>query len=472
VEITVYHSFRIYTWDLGIFNQALWNTLHGRLLYYTAEPLYTKTGCFLGAHFSPIVLFALPFYAVYPTGDTLLVLSTLLVAVGALPAYEIAKLLLKNEKAAVILGIFYLLYPSLQGVTLSGFSPESFMGTIFLFIAYYLLKADYKKLALALSLGLITHESAVPVIAFIAIYGMLYYRSFKTKGFKVSLIILAICIPYFFFAQYMRTYFGWTGQPSLWREWSLMGATGTPDLPFKIIMNPMGAWRSLTFDGAQKVLYALILFLPALFLPLLGWQGLIPAVPYLLISFFSSYSIYYSVEGHYGAFVAPFVFMGLIHGIIWLQKNRRLNISELKLVKLALLTCIILLSILLPLSYSQYEIFAIHKEHNNIVYNFIASIPQNASVLTQSNIFPHLANRPDAYTIPSPMWGDRYKKIGKEILQNLSKVEVKYVLLDFNSESYYASAAELIESDFIAPSGNRYRLIDAKDGVVLFCLKI
>jgi len=471
VAITLYHSFRIFTWDLGIFNQAFWNTLHGRFLYYTADiSIYTKTGCFLAAHFSPILLLVLPFYAICPTAETLLVISTLVVAIGALPAYEIANFFLKNEKVAVMLGIFYLLYPPLQGVTLSGFSPQSFAGTLFLFIVYYLIKGDFKKLALVVPLGLMTHEASVPVIAFIAIYGMLYHKSAKNKGFQASLVILAICVPYFFFAQNMKIFFGWTGQPSLWHEWAFIGATGTTDLPFKILLNPTGAWTALTFDGAAKLLYIIFLLLPVLFLPLLGLRELIPAFPYLFISFFSSYRLYYSLEGHYAAFVAPFVFVGLIHGIMRLRGKLRLNFSVSKLTKLVLLTNVILLIVLLPLVYSKFEVFKINEEHNNVIRSFVLRIPQNVSVLTQSNIFPHLSNRPDAYTIPPPTWGYEYTQVGKEVLRNLTRTDVKYVLLDFKSEPPYFSAADLIYTNFIVPNG-RYSLLDAKDGVVLFCLK-
>jgi uncharacterized membrane protein len=90
---------------------------------------------------------------------------------------------LKNKKSAVILGIFYLLYPPLQGVTLSGFSPEPFAVTLFLFVILYMVRSDFKKLALAVTLGLITHEASSDVITFIALYGMLYHRSIKTRGF-------------------------------------------------------------------------------------------------------------------------------------------------------------------------------------------------------------------------------------------------------------------------------------------------
>ncbi len=472
VEIILYRSFRIFTWDLGIFNQAFWNTLHGRLLYYTADiGIYTTTGCYLAAHFSPILLLILPFYAIWPSGEILLIIGTFAVAVGALPAYSIANYFLKNEKLAVILGVFYLLYPPLQGITLSGFSPESLMGTLFLFIVCYLVKADFKKLAIVVPLGLMAHEASIPVITFIALYGMFHYRSAKSRGFQASLIILVTCTLYFFIAQYGRVFFGWTGQQSLWHEWAPLGATGTTDLPFKILQNPIGAGQALVSDGAAKLSYIALLLLPALFLPLLGLRGLIPAFPFLFIAMFSSYRLYYSLEGHYAAFVAPFIFLSFLHGLIRLQRRPRLKIPVFKLVKLALLVTVASLVILLPLVYSQYQVFNADGEKNNVIRDFISRIPQNASILTQSNIFPHVSSRPDAYTIAPPIWSPEYERVDKEILQNLGRLDVRYVLLDFSSEPAFSSAANLIYTDFIVPNGNRYSLVDAKDGVVLFCSK-
>jgi uncharacterized membrane protein len=474
-EIPIYFSFHIFTWDLGIFNQAFWNTLHGRFLYYTAEPFFSSTGCFFAAHFSPTILTALPFYAIYPRAETLLVISTFIVAIGAFPAYEIANYLVRNEKIAAILGIFYLLYPPLQGVTLSGFSPEPFAATLFLFIVLYLIKSDFKKLALCVALGLLTHEAAAPVIAFIALYGLLYHRSIKSKGFQASIVILAFCIPYFFFAQQMRLFFGWTGSPSLWHEWSLIGATGPVDIPFKLFTNPIGAWTALTYDGTTKLFFVIMLLLPTSFLALLGLQGLIPAIPFLSAGLFSSYPLYYSLEGHYTAFIAPFVFVALVHGIVRLQPKFKLKDPAPRMLKLTgfiILTCLLSLFIILPTSYSSLQAFNISEVHDNTVYSFIMRIPSNASVLTQSNIFPHLSNRPDAYTIPPPTWSKEYERAAKKMLLNLNMTNVEYVLLDLKSpDPQYVSEAQLIQSDFILPNKDRYNCIGDLDGVVLFKMK-
>ena len=467
----IYRSFKLFTWDLGIFNQALWNTLHGKFLYYTAEPYYTRTGCFLGTHFSPIILFVLPFYAIYPSGENLLVISTFIVAIGALPVYEMAFFFLKNEKLAAMFGILYLLYPPLQGVTLTGFSPEPFMVTLFLFILCYLVKADFKKLALVFPLGLITHEAAAPVIAFIGIYGMLYYKSIKSRGFQVSLLISAACVPYYFLAEYARFFFGWTGQPSFWREWAIIGAVTTSDLPLKIFLNPLGAINSLVFDWVTKLVFLILLLLPVLFIPLLSLKGLIPAFPYLTIALLSSYRLYYSLEGHYTAFIAPFIFLSFLQGVAEIQKKPHFKISVLKLTKLAfLITIITSLIVLFPSACFQYLSFNTVGDHIDVLRSFISHIPQNASILTQSNVFPHVSGRFEAYTIAPPTWNSEYEKAGKEVLQNLSRLNIEYVLLDFASDPPYSSTAYFIYIHFITKNENKYGLCNAKNGVVLFCL--
>jgi len=469
VKLNAHWRFRTYAWDLGIFNQAFWSTLHGRLLYYTVEPFYTRTGCFLGAHFSPILLLLVPFYAICPRPEFLLFMSTLIVALGAIAAYEITNFFLKEEKTAMAFGIFYLLYPPLQGVALSDFCLESIMTTLFLFIVYFLVKGDFKKLTLAVILGLLTHEASAPVIGFIGLYGMWYYKSIKNRGFQASLVILASSIPYFFLAQAMRIFFGWTGRSSLWNEWRLIGAKGLMDLPLKIIMNPAGAWASLTYDGISKILYLLMFLVPCIFLPFLSLDSLIPAIPFLFISFFSSYSTYYNIQSHYPAFLVPFFFVGLIRGILKFRSIFHFNIHTIKIAQISLLLCILSSLFFIPILLSTSRELQVDSGHEKIIYSFMAEIPQNASVLTQNNIFPHLSSRFNAYTIPCPIWGKEYRQVAEKILNNLSEVKIEYVFVDIKSEPYSASAAELIIDKFV--SSDKYITLREEDGVMLFKLR-
>lgn len=467
LQIKIYHSFHFHTWDLGVFNQAFWTTLNGHLFYYTSEPFYTNTGCFLGTHFGPVLLLILPLYAIYPSPETLLVISTAIIALGAIPAYEIAQLLVKEEKTAAILGLTYLLYLPLTGITLSGFSLESIAVTLFLFVILYLLKGAFKKLSLAVILGLATHEVSASVMVLIGLYGMWHSKSPRNRGFQASLIISMASILYLIFAQNMRVFLGWTQRPSLWNEWSLIGAESALDLPLKIFTNPLVAWNSLTFDWLLKTQFLFVLFAPFAFLPLLGLEGLLPAAPYLGASLFSNYGVYYSIENHYGAFTAPFFFVAMIHGIVRLQKDVRFRVSASRLAKMSLLWSVALIILFFPATYNSYGGALQSGEHERVIYNAMAQIPQDASVLTQNNIFPHLSSRIEAYTIPSPLWAEEYRQVGKAILYDLSGIKIQYVLVDRNSEPYSAAGGDLILREFIFKNQN-YELIMEEDGVMLF----
>ena len=74
--------------DLGIFNQAFSTTIHQhRFFYETGDLSFNPNGNFFGVHFSPILFILLPFYAIYPSPETLLVMQTVILALGALPVY-------------------------------------------------------------------------------------------------------------------------------------------------------------------------------------------------------------------------------------------------------------------------------------------------------------------------------------------------------------------------------------------------
>jgi uncharacterized membrane protein len=469
IMLAFYNSFRVYTWDLGLFNQALWTTLNGRFFYYTCEPFYTTTGCFLGTHFGPILFLVLPFYAVFPSPEILLVISPIIVALGAIPAYGIAQLLLKDDKVAAFLGIFYLLYVPLQGVTISGFSLELLALPLYLFVIYFLLKGDFKKLSVAVLLGLMTHEISAIIIAFIGLYGAWYYKSIKSRGFKISIVMSIISVVYFAFAQNMRILLGWTQEPSLWHEWSLIGAESPTNLPAKIITNPLGALNSLACNGFTKISYILMLLVPAAFLPLFGISALLPTLPYLFLSLFSSYEPYFSIEGHYGAFLVPFFYVATVLGILKL-KNSRYHIFPSRTAKVVLLLSTVSLIAIPSVAFFKYSWLNSTSQHAKIVYDAIAMIPQNASVLTQNDIFPHLSSRANAYTIPPPVWADEYRRVGQDVLRNLSRTKIDYVLVDLEGEPYAVSSGRLILDQFVFKRGH-YEEIMHRDGVMLFKLK-
>src|SRR5487761_2644618 len=82
-----YHSSLI---DLGIFDQVIWNTAHGRWFWDTLDPYVQLNHDFLGQHFSPGLALLAPLYWFAPSVNTLLAAQTLALALGAVPIFVLA----------------------------------------------------------------------------------------------------------------------------------------------------------------------------------------------------------------------------------------------------------------------------------------------------------------------------------------------------------------------------------------------
>jgi uncharacterized membrane protein len=105
--------FESFTWDLGQIDNQFFNDLHGNP--FRCTPLF-RAGNWsqLKDHAHFIIFPLLPFYALHPRAETLLLLQAVLVAAGGIPLYRIAARRLARP-IAIILVLAYYLYPPLHG---------------------------------------------------------------------------------------------------------------------------------------------------------------------------------------------------------------------------------------------------------------------------------------------------------------------------------------------------------------------
>src|SRR3989338_2070052 len=83
--------------DLAIFNQVFYNSLNS--FSQGTSGLFASSiqgHNFLGDHFTPIVILLLPFYYLWQSPKTLLVLQTIVLALSAVPVYLIAKFVMSS----------------------------------------------------------------------------------------------------------------------------------------------------------------------------------------------------------------------------------------------------------------------------------------------------------------------------------------------------------------------------------------
>jgi uncharacterized membrane protein len=124
-----YYSFGSGSLDLGNMDQAIWNTLHGRLFHQTNQP-----GVFnrLSLHVEPILIPISLLYLIYSGPEILFIFQSIVVALGAIPVFALARLKLKNDGLALIFAIAYLMYPPLQAANLLDFHAVTLAPTFLL----------------------------------------------------------------------------------------------------------------------------------------------------------------------------------------------------------------------------------------------------------------------------------------------------------------------------------------------------
>lgn len=463
--IFMYYVFKSYAWDLGIFVQALWTTVNkGKFFYYTIELSVNPSGSFFGAHFSPILFLVLPIYAVFESPFTLLVLQSVVLALGAVPIYLIAKKHLGDRLSAVCLAAVYLTYPAIQGVNCFDFHTEAFIPLFFLLAFYYIDDKKWFKGLLFVLLTLSTIEFAPVLIMFLGAYLTLKEaftkdptersRSLLKRMFFPALLIVIAVIGLLlaFFVIDTLNPIKSTGLPGNWTYWgsSLSGVV------LNILTHPVEALTYMVTPW-DKVFYLFSLLGPLLMLPIFCPEFLL-AVPWLIAAPLSENAAYYSIYFQYSAFAIGQLFIAFIFSVKRLSlfgNDGRRNLKLQRTVVAFALVITILFSVavspigLPDLSSRSVEI----TPHSVLINDMLKLVPNNASIATENDIFPHVAQRENAYILTWPM-----------------PMEVEYILVDMKSSHFEFIAYSVSPSEALPKvlASGRYGLLACADGILLF----
>lgn len=453
ITILRHYLFFSYAWDLGIFNQIFWSTIHGRFFYYTVEPWFGQ--CFFAVHFSPILIFVVPFYAIYPHPETLLIFQSFIIALGVVPLYFLAKEML-DERLALLFSLLYLVHPLVLGANLFDFHFESFMPVTLFSTMYFLEKRNMKFYIPSLFLSLMVHE----YVAFFTILMISYEVIIKIKAQEklktiapYMILTISSSIMWLFLASTVHSYLR---RPETQSMNILMPVLSEVAHPFKLL-------SSLGYDLPIKFLYLTVLLAPLLFTSLFSSFFLL-SLSWFLFAFMLNYSPYYELGYQYSLVIIPFVYLSSLHGIKKLLHSTPLRKQTFN----KLLSFSALFFLIISLAFIQFQVPHLGKV--NSAHEIIQLIPEDASVLATNNLFPHISNRFDAWVLPfsyeepyplyytgiSDIWKDFANKI-------LSENNPDFVLLDLGLGE--TQNLKLIISKLLAK--NNYGIYAYAEGILL-----
>ncbi|MBU6389895.1 DUF2079 domain-containing protein, partial [Patescibacteria group bacterium] len=175
--------------DLGLMDQVVWNTAHGRLLQLT-DPDGVATISRLTIHADIFLALLAPLYWIYSSPYTLIALQTVILALGALPLYRLGCLVLKNRPLALTIAISYLAFPLMQRADLFDFHAVTLSTTFLLFAFYYAYTKQYWRFGLLSVLTMTTKETMPFLIIMLGIY-ILWTKRNRWVGLGTILISAA-----------------------------------------------------------------------------------------------------------------------------------------------------------------------------------------------------------------------------------------------------------------------------------------
>lgn len=379
--------------DLGIFDQIVWNSLHGRLF---ENSISIDAPISLSQRFSPILLALVPLYALWSDPVVLLIVQTLALALSAFPLYWFARERLGTGLALVVAATYFL-FPSLQFVNLWDFHEIALATPLLAFTLYFLLQQQHRAFILCLLLALLVREE----IAFAAIAFGLYILIVQHRpavgigltafGAVWGAVILLYVIPFFGNATYGANYqyairYQYLGKTPL--EIAATAVT-QPGLVLQHLLVP------------PKIEFVLQLLVPLAFVPLVGLEVFALTLPELGYLLLADHPFQNSIRFQYTAPILPFVFFAVVLGMERLTRWR-IGMRRTRPITLAVLIGAASIANYYfqspgPLALQFDPAKYIATAHTALAYQLMQRIPVDASVLADAGLVPHLSHRSNIY---------------------------------------------------------------------------
>ncbi|OGH24929.1 MAG: hypothetical protein A3B47_02370 [Candidatus Levybacteria bacterium RIFCSPLOWO2_01_FULL_39_24] len=389
-----YDNFYAGRYDLGNMDQTVWNTINGRIFQTSNENGVIISR--LSAHADFLLILISPFYLLWSSPKTLLLLQTAVLGLGAIFIFLIAKEILKNKNLALIFGFLFLMNPLMQFSNLYDFHAVTFATTLLLSSFYFLIKKKYFLLTILLALSGIAKEEIWIITSFFGFPLLLQKTKIKLLGLGIIVFSLAIFVYLVNYAipQNLR------GQHFALAYFSDFGDTST-QVVLNILLSPQKLF--LTIFNVNGLSYLFKLFLPLGFISFLNPFTLIFSVPSLLINLLSNNSQLREIYYQYTSTITPFIFISGIHGVKqflkWFPKISKFYVAAYLL--FFMLSYAYFLGPLPGTKNPSVDMFTKPYSNKKIIEDFLTRIPENYTVAATNNLGAHLSHRKSVATIPA-----------------------------------------------------------------------
>ncbi|MFQ4148721.1 DUF2079 domain-containing protein [Arthrobacter sp. LAPM80] len=375
-----WQSFTIRSWDLGIFTQLAKDYAHFQ------PPIVSLKGQgynLLGDHFHPLLVLLAPFYRLFPSAYTLLVVQNMLLAISVVVVCHLAIKRLGTITGACI-GVGYALSWGLQSAIESQFHEVAFAVPLLALVLVALLEERWRSAWIWASLLVFVKEDLGLTVFVIGL--VMAWRARTAAGLWLSVWGVG------WFVLATKVILPAMNPGDTWAYQSQLNISGLLSDPGSLFQ----ADKVTTVLLLAAITAGLCLFSPLtlIVLPTLAWR------------FLSELPVYWGQEWQYSAVLMPVVFCATIDA---LSRRKVLNSERLRLL---LGTTILLISVVLT---SQYAFDKLGDPGKSFpltsvesAKNALAAVPDGVTVETDISLMSYLVDRTEVYWIgnknPAPQY--------------------------------------------------------------------
>ncbi len=393
LSIRRHDALQSFGYDLGIFDQVIWNTAHGR---WFANTVMEDSPNFLGHHYAPLLIALTPLYWLWEDARMLLIAQSVVLALGALPVYWLARERI-GARYGVAFAAAYLLFPSLQAGNLFDFHEVALAVPLLAFATYFLLKRRDLGFAICALLAMQAKEDIPLLVAMMGLYALVVQRRWK---FGLAWIAASAAI--FATAVYVIIPRAIEGSAHPFLSYYKEFGTTPLEIIWNVVTQPA---HTLAFLGpGWSLAYLLELLSPFGLLPLVAPLELLLLLPTLAINWLSNFTAMHRLALQYPLALTPFVAMAGVAGAAraagCLERFRLPANWARGLVTAAVFAGALLAQRahgLSPFSAEYYDYPP--SPHTQLLNRLAARIPPEASVSAQPNLLSHLTHRTSAHTL-------------------------------------------------------------------------
>lgn len=409
LTIQRYNNYIAGYYDLGVFLNPLYNTTHGHFLlqYNVGREMNT-----LASHQMYILIPLAGLYYLYPSANLVLILQSLILALGVIPLYLITKEVIRFKSVPYlpyIIPTLYLLSATVQWTNAYDFHPETLSTTFILFTWYFLLKRKYAWAVAAMLLTISCKEDMGLVIGALNIAFLFIYKDGRSRLFVALLAVVSFAISIVEFTA-LIPHFSTIHTSYYLIRYSYLGKSYRA-IALNLLQHPALLVHSL-FLTPDRLDFLFKIFVQTGFVALFSPAILVAAPQFVIDLLAARGSPMHQIVYQYTTEINALLWISTIYGlqnISWLlHKLTRGKTADVDSYLKLIIWCVVAVNLLssvwsgpvLSPRWFHAEFAANPPQRVQLLNQMVAQIPPGVSVDASDSIAAHLSNRQQIEIFP------------------------------------------------------------------------